>query len=84
MTIEKVKELPERKERTRRTRGETIRTLDNIIDANVKFGKLTFNTNEYVSIYSARAALRNNAINKGYPLKFKMRNGELYFIRTDM
>ena len=84
MTIKKVKGLPERRERIKRTVKQTAYVLDTIMAVNSKYGKLKFTNEEYVSNYSARSALNHHAIDKGYPLKFAIRNGDLYFIRLDM
>ena len=84
MTITKVKGIPKRKVVIKRMPWEVTAMLDNIMRSNAKYGKLTFGEHEYAGIYSARAALKRNAENNDYPLKFTIRNAELYFIRLDI
>ena len=84
MTITKVNEIPKRKVIIKRMPWEVTSMLDKIMRSNAKYGKLTFTDKEYVSIYSARSALKNNAENNDYPLAFKIRNAELYFMRLDI
>ena len=84
MTIEKVERIPKRKELEKKSPSEVTQMLDDIMYMNVKYGKITIMDDEYSSIYSARGALRNASNTRGYPLKFTVRNGELYFVRSDM
>jgi len=76
--------IPERGGFVKATVDEMNRRLDDIIRANAKYGKLSFEHGEYSTVYSARAALGNSARTNGYPLRFVVRNAQLYFVRVDM
>lgn len=84
MVVEKIDRLPERRGRTRSTFSEIIHKLNAIMDAGVKYGRVIFDNEGYVSIASMRGSLSQAAKKHDYPLLFELYDGELYFTRLDM
>ena len=84
MVVERVDRLPERRERMRSTFTEIINRLDMIMKAEVKYGRVIFDNEKYVTVPSMRGSLSQAAKTYNYPLLFEMYDGELYFTRLDM
>lgn len=91
MTVEKVDVIPKRtgvdsseNSLPRSTFSIMRRRINIIMDANVKYGKLIFTPDEYSSSKIAYQSLRKHAIDNDFPIKFVVRNGNLYFTRLDM
>ena len=70
--------------RNRCTKEELYMRLDTIMNANTHFLKVVFTNDEYSNVFSAQNSLNVSAERWDYPLRFHIRNGELYARRTDM
>lgn len=58
--------------------------VDWIMTTNIKIGKLIVEYDKVVELYDAQRALTNVTMHWRLPIRFMVRNGELYFQRTDL
>lgn len=60
------------------------KTWREFMGMNVKIAKAELDIGEYASPSVARSVWGISIKRFGYPIKLKLRNGEIYLIRTDM
>lgn len=58
--------------------------FNEFIAMNVKVAKVNLDPDDYKSITVARSVLGNAAKRHDVPVKVRLRNGEIYFVRKDM
>lgn len=76
-----VKELPA-KEYNRRHDNAVL--CEEFMRMNVKYAKVDLCIDEYRAINYAYSSLRQSVLDKNYPFYVVIRNGDIYFVRTDM
>ena len=86
MTVEKVDAIPKKTScfRSRSTFSAMRRKINVIMDAGCKYGKITFESDEYESSWLGYQSLRNHVISNNLPIEFALRGQDLYFTRLDM
>lgn len=57
--------------------------LNEFLNMNVKYARISDVSSEYSSIESAVCSIRESIANAALPITLALRNGEVYLIRTD-
>ena len=83
MYFVEVEELPKKATRTGK-KGELKTRLDQFMDMRVKIAKLILDDCDYICPVSAYASYADACEYWAFPIDVKMRNGEVYLVRTDM
>ena len=83
-TNNKIKKTADNVVRIRSTFSAMRRRINAIMDAGCKYGKITFESDEYGTSKLGYQSLRSHAIVNDLPIEFTMRGSDLYFTRLDM
>ena len=84
MRFVEVTEIPEKVERGGRRKGEMLHRLRKFMATNVKYAKVEFTADDYVSPVSCYQSCRSAVKRHVLPFDVKIRNGDVYLIRRDI
>ena len=74
----------ELEKKARNPRKDLMKELKAFMSMNVKTAKVVYTKGEYACATAASGALRTCIRTYGLPINVKMRNGNVYLIRTDL
>lgn len=85
MYYEKVEHIPKRrKKRKHFKKKNVVEYLDKFMALNTKYAKLVFDEDDYSNASSAYGSFYTAIDRDRYPITLSVREGELYFTRTDI
>lgn len=81
MTFTEVKEIPRG---TANRNMLLVKELEEFVLMGIKMAKLTYTPGAYKSVYTCYSTLFKVIKREHFPIKMKIRNNEIYLVRTDM